>query len=89
MNTRIVLSSMNPLSETSPSTVRPKGAVTIYQHYALFRILGELLEEKAKKGGYKGPRTPSQFFERETIRIIRREGRKLGFKLPSEFAGRS
>lgn len=70
-------------AHTTPS--RPRGPVTVSQHLKLYSLLDELIQAKKKKPGYKGPRSRSQFFERETIRIIREEGPKHDIKLPAEF----
>lgn len=68
----------------SPAKSTAQKAVTIYHHRELFNMVRDILREKAKKRTYKGPKTPSQFFGRASIKLIRQEGRKLGFKLPPE-----
>lgn len=70
-------------SATPIAVARPRGDATIYAHKELFGSLKKLLAEKSKKGT-KAPKTVSQFFERQAIKIIREEGRKYGIRLPAD-----
>lgn len=76
---------LTPMSHsTQPSVPRSRNAVTIYLHVELFHTISALIEARKKKKGYKGPRSASQFFEREAVRLLREEGRKHGLKLPDD-----
>jgi hypothetical protein len=76
---------LTPATTASPASPKPgrsNGPVTIYQHRALFDALTQLLARRSH--GRRGPRNPSQFFQQQAIRLIQREGRKHGVRIPAD-----